>query len=158
MHKSGWWMMAMLLGAGSASARDAAQDRHDLLQAEAVLCQAFEDGDADTLRQWMDASFTLTDSKGTVTDFAQNIDEVARRDPRYDVFRNHGQDVRLYGDAAIVTGITTIRGRSGGDAFAADFQYTDTWVYRDGRWKLAASHASRLPEGRGRTSATAPGD
>jgi ketosteroid isomerase-like protein len=140
-------MMAMLLGAGSASARDAAQDRRDLLQAEAVLCQAFEDGDADTLRQWMDASFTLTDSKGTVTDFAQNLDEVARRDPHYDVFRNHGQDVRLYGDAAIVTGVTTVRGRSGNEAFAADFQYTDTWVYRDGRWKLAASHASRLPEG-----------
>jgi ketosteroid isomerase-like protein len=151
-------MMAMLMGAGSASARDAAQDRRDLLQAEAVLCQAFQDGDATTLREWMDDSFTLTDSKGAVTDLAQNLDDVARRDPYYDVFRNHGQDVRLYGDAAIITGITTIRGRSGADAFAADFQYTDTWVYRDGRWKLAASHASRLPEGQGRASAAPPGD
>ena len=34
----------------------------------------------------------------------------------------------------------------GKDAFAADFQYTDTWVRRDGRWKLAASHASRLQQ------------
>jgi ketosteroid isomerase-like protein len=156
MHKSGWWMMAMLLGTGPASARDAAQDRRDLLQAEAVLCRAFQDGDAKTLRVWMDDGFTLTDSKGTVTDFAQNLDEVARRDPHYDVFRNHGQHVRLYGDAAIVTGITTIEGHAGTDAFAADFQYTDTWVYRDGRWKLAASHASRLPEGQGRTSPQGP--
>ncbi len=157
MHKSGWWMMAMLLGAGSASARDAAQDRRDLLHAEAVLCQAFQDGDAATLREWMDDSFTLTDSKGTVTDFAQNLDEVARRDPYYDVFRNHGQDVRLYGDAAIVTGITTIQGRSGTDAFAADFQYTDTWVYREGRWKLAASHASRLPDDHASAPEAGPG-
>jgi ketosteroid isomerase-like protein len=120
-------------------------DEREILQTEAALCHAFEAGDAAYLRQALDPRFTLTGSTGVVTDRAQNIAEVEKREPSYDVFRNHDQVVRLYGDAAIVTGVTSIEGRAGGEAFAADFQFTDTWVRRDGRWLLAASHASRLP-------------
>jgi ketosteroid isomerase-like protein len=134
----------VLLGGAIAHARDAASDTRELLRVEAELCKAFEVGDADTLRKGLDSTFTLTDSHGEVTDFARNVDDVAKRDPRYDEFRNHEQKVRLYGDAAIITGITSVKGHSGADAFAADFQFTDTWVRRDGHWKLAASHASRL--------------
>ena len=139
-------MTAMLVGAAStAMARDAAQDQRDLLQAEAALCQAFESGNAEALRTGLTGDFTLVDSRGAVSGLAQNLDEVARREPYYDEFRNHDQQVRLYGDAALVVGITRIKGRAGGEAFAADFRYTDTWVLRDGRWLLAASHASRIP-------------
>ena len=80
-----------------------------------------------------------------VTDLGQNLAEVASGDPDYEVFRNHGQKIRLYGDSAIVTGITSIKSHSGDTTFEGDFQFTDTWVRRDGGWKLAASHASRLP-------------
>lgn len=135
-------LFAALVGRGHA--RDAAQDEREIRRVEAALCQAFERGDADTLRKHLEARFTLTGSTGGVTDFAQNVAKVAQRDPAYEIFRNHDQTVRLYGDAAIVTGITTIKGQSGGEPFTGDFQFTDTWVYHDGRWKLAASHASRL--------------
>ena len=130
----------------TALANDAARDERELRRVEALLCHAFESGDADALRRNLDPRFTLTSSSGEVTDFAQNIAEVAKREPRYDVFRNHEQKIRLYGNAAIITGITTIKGISGGSAFAGDFQFTDTWVRRDGHWRLAASHASRLPK------------
>jgi ketosteroid isomerase-like protein len=69
---------------------------------------------------------------------------VQAREPRYETFRNHGQSIRIYGDTAIITGVTSVKGTAGGEAFAADFRFTDTWLYRDGRWLLAASHASRL--------------
>jgi len=136
--------LILVLLAGTAQARDVRQDERELLHTEAVLCAAFEQGDAATLRRGLDPTFTLTDSHGQVTGFARNVDDVTRRDPAYDVFRNHDQQVRLYGDAAVVTGITTVRGRSGKDAFAADFQYTDTWIRRADGWKIVASHASRL--------------
>ena len=132
------------LGASPAVARAPATDEKEILRVEAVLCQAFESGDASTLRKFMDDTFTLTTSRGEVTDYAQNVSEVMKREPRYEVFRNHDQKVRLYGDAAIVHGITTIKGSADGQAFAGDFQYTDTWVRRGGTWKIAASHASRL--------------
>jgi ketosteroid isomerase-like protein len=143
------WTVALALCVASAAAaddrtaRDAA-DIRELLRIEAELCRAFESGDAATARAGLDDTFTLTDSHGVVTGYVRTIAEIERREPRYDVFRNHGQSVRRFGDAAIVTGVTTVQGTSGKDAFAADFAYTDTWVRRGGRWKLAASHASRL--------------
>ena len=142
-----WLVLAcapVFSAARSASARDAAQDEREILRAEALICKAFESGDGATLEKHLDARFTLTSSRGEVTDRKQNIAEVVSREPRYEVFRNHGQKIRLYGDAAIVTGVTTVKGTAGQDAFAADFQYTDTWIRRDGHWKMAASHASRL--------------
>ena len=139
-------VLPVVLLAGSAHARDGAGDEREIRRAEALLCHAWESGDAVTLRKYLDARFTLTSSRGEVSDLAQNVAEVAKRDPAYEVFRNHDQKVRLYGDAAIVTGITTIKGSSGGKPFEGDFQYTDTWVRSGGMWKLAASHASRLPK------------
>ncbi len=133
-----------VLPAVAALARDAASDEKEIRSVEAVLCRAFESGDAATLRKHMDATFTQTSSRGEVTDFEQNVAEVARREPRYEVFRNHDQKIRLYGDTAIILGITTVKGTADGKPFEADFQYTDTWIRRDGHWKIAASHASRL--------------
>lgn len=127
------------------SAHDTAEDEREILRIEAALCRAFETADVETLRKSLDRRFTLTDSRGAVSNLDQVIAEVASRDPAYDVFRNHGQTIRLYGNAAVVTGITTIEGRSGGTPFAGDFPFTDTWVRREGRWVMVASHASRLP-------------
>ena len=142
--------LAMLLFLSlAAHAREGAmnvdEDRAALMAAEAALCQAFEDGDVEALRRGLTEDFTLVDSRGKVTGLAENLAEVAAREPFYEVFRNHGQQVRLLGDTALVVGITSIRGRAGGDAFEADFRFTGTWVRRDGRWRLAASHASRIP-------------
>ncbi len=143
-----WLLAGMLtLAAGVAAVRDPAEDEREILRVEAALCRAFENGDADTLRKSLDERFTLTDSRGVLTSFEQTVAEVTRRDPIYEVFRNHNQTVRMYGDAAIVTGITTLKARSGGNLIEADFQFTDTWIHHDGRWKLAASHASRLLAG-----------
>ena len=144
MNYAGLLTIGLYCIASSVHAHDAAQDEREIRRVEAQLCHAFEIGDAGTLRKDLDVTFTLTNSHGEVSDFAQNLAEVASREPRYEIFRNHDQQVRVYRDAAIVTGITTVKGTSKGDAFAADFQFTDTYVRRDGRWLLAASHASRL--------------
>jgi len=136
--------MLVVIAACDGFAHAASGDEQEIRRVEALLCKAFESGDAATLRRYMDATFTQTSSRGEVTDFEQNIAEVAKREPRYEVFRNHEQKVRLYGDSAIILGITTVKGTAEGKPFEADFQYTDTWIRRDGRWKIAASHASRL--------------
>jgi hypothetical protein len=97
------------------------------------------------LARFLDEGFTLTDSRGGVTTREENLTEVRNREPRYEVFRNHHMKVRLYGQAAVVNGITSVKGTAGGQPFEADFQFTDTLVKRGGSWVLVASHATRLP-------------
>lgn len=137
-------LLSALLVSGCAQPRDEARDRREILAVEAALCRAFEAGDAVALRRHLTADFTLVDSRGRETGLAANLVELESGEPDYEVFRNHGQRIRLHGDAAIVTGITTVRGTSAGSPFAADFRFTDTWVRAGGGWKLAASHASAL--------------
>lgn len=137
-------MLLILLSALSPWA--AAQDRSDDAQIVAALhraCEAYRTGDVEFLEGFLADNYTLTDSRGNVTRRDADLAQVRAGDPRYEVFENRDMDVRLYGDAAVVTGITSVKGTSGGEPFKADFQFTDTMIKRDGRWQIAASHISR---------------
>jgi hypothetical protein len=117
-------------------------DEKVILERIHKACAAFEKGEAPFLLEFLDETFTLTDTRGNVTSREQNLVEVRKREPRYDVFRNHGMKVRVYGDSAVVTGITSVKGTSGGQAFAADLQFTDTLIKRGGTWRMVSSHVS----------------
>jgi len=120
-----------------------AQDVKQILQAEREICGAYEREDADWLEQHLDPTFTLTSSTGKVTTRADEVADL-RGGTKYDVFRNRDSKVRVYGDAAVVTGITRVEGKSDGKPYALDFQFTDTYIRKDGGWTIVASHASRL--------------
>jgi len=139
-----WFVASLALAASTPHARDKAGDASEIRSVEAKLCEAFEKGDAKTLREYMDPQFTQGTSRGDIEDFKQTVSEVEKREPAYDEFRNHDQTVRAYDNAAIVIGVTSIKGKSEGKPFAADFKYTDTYIYRGGHWWLAASHATKL--------------
>ena len=119
-------------------------DEAGLRRAEAELCEAFRNADAKTIARIEDERYTLTDSHGGVSGRDGDIAEAKKGDPRYSEFRNHSQKIRFYGDTAIVNGVTSLKGESGGKAFAGDFQFTDAWIRRGGEWKIVSSHASRL--------------
>jgi ketosteroid isomerase-like protein len=53
-------------------------------------------------------------------------------------------EVRLYGDAAVVTGRTHARGVQAGAAFDVLLRFTDVFVRRNDRWQAVASHATRI--------------
>jgi ketosteroid isomerase-like protein len=52
--------------------------------------------------------------------------------------------VRLFGDAAIVTGRTHGRGRYQDVPYDVWIRFTDVFVRREGRWQAVASHATLL--------------
>lgn len=128
-----------------ASAREQTE-AETVLQRLHEACQAYEDGDAEYLADFLHADYTLTNTRGMVTNRAQDLAELRSGDPDYDVFRNHDMQVRIYGDTAVVNGITSLKGTSNGKAFELDARFTDTLIRRDGRWMLVASHATRIEE------------
>jgi ketosteroid isomerase-like protein len=136
------WLLAIAMFAQNALAAPA-DDEREIRKVEAALCDALRTGDAAAIAKLEDETYTLTNSKSEVTTRADDIAD-AKKGVRYDEFRNHDQKVRLYGDAAIVLGVTSVKGTSGGKAFAADFQFTDTYIRRGDGWKIAASHATRI--------------
>lgn len=129
-----------------------------ILEAEREICAAFEREDADWLEAHLDPSFTLVNSTGKVTTAADEVADL-RAGTRYDVFRNRDSNVRVYGDAAVVTGITRVEGGEGDARYAIDFRFTDTYLRRPTGWVIVASHASRMdpqPPREAAASAAAP--
>jgi ketosteroid isomerase-like protein len=138
------WMFAALASLAASAAPSASGDEQAIRNVEKTLCEAIRTGDAGTIARLEDETYTLTTSRGEVTTRADDIADAKKGAVRYAEFRNHDSRIRLYGDAAIVTGITSLAGESDGKPFALDVAFTDTYVRRSDGWKIAASHASRL--------------
>jgi ketosteroid isomerase-like protein len=60
------------------------------------------------------------------------------------------EDMRAYvhGTTAIVTGWLVARGRGPSGPFNRRYRYTDTWLYRDGRWRVIGAQDYLVPERR----------
>jgi ketosteroid isomerase-like protein len=52
--------------------------------------------------------------------------------------------VRQYGNTAVVTLLDTAVGTFDGKDIGGQFRLTDTWVMRDGKWRMVALHSSRI--------------
>jgi len=54
--------------------------------------------------------------------------------------------VRVYGEAAVVTGRNTVNGTYKGTDFSVQYRWTDTWVKKAGRWQCVATAESRIAQ------------
>jgi ketosteroid isomerase-like protein len=122
----------------------AANDEQAILQLEHRLCDAFQKSVADFIAKSEDEIHTLTNSHSQVSGRQDDIADARSGDPHYDEFSNRDMKVRLCGDAAVVTGVTSVKGTSKSKAFAVEVQFTDTFIRRDGAWKIVAGHATKL--------------
>ena len=121
-----------------------ADDTREIERVERELLDAIRTGDAATIEKYEDETYTLVSTRGEVTTRADDIADAKKGEIRYTEFRNHDTTMRLYGDAAIRIGITTLKGTASGKPFALDVRFTDTYIRRADGWKLAASHATRI--------------
>ena len=56
--------------------------------------------------------------------------------------------VRVFGDAAVVTGKAALRdAKYNGKDVSGDYLFTDVYVKRDGRWQAVASHSNKVHAG-----------
>ncbi len=54
--------------------------------------------------------------------------------------------VRIYGDAAVVTGRMTAKQTFQGQDISGQYQCTDMLIKKDGRWQCVATHLSLIPQ------------
>jgi ketosteroid isomerase-like protein len=136
--------IALFVFSQAAMAASAEHDEKDIRRVEKELCDAFKTGDAAAIERIEDSTYTLTNTHGEVSGRADDIADAKKGEIRYSEFRNHDQTVRLYGDAAIVLGITSLKGTANGKSIELDAKFTDTYVRRADGWKIVASQATRL--------------
>ena len=117
-----------------------------VMQVTQDACVAFLNADLAAAESLLAPGFTLVNSNAVVQSREEVLAEVRNRDPVYSEFRNHSMSARVFGDAAIVQGITTVKGKSGEHAFDVNVRFTDTLIRENGKWRLVVSHVTAIPK------------
>jgi ketosteroid isomerase-like protein len=136
--------LACLAATAAAAAPPSAEQA--LIDLENTLSAAYLKGDARTVATTLDASYTLTNSRAVVSHRDDDLREVGAGDPRYTVFSTHDMEARVFGDAGVVIGIVSLKGTAQGKPFDVDMRFTDTFVRRDGAWKMVAAQVTPIPK------------
>ena len=122
-----------LVGSAQAQAggKPAAVDDSDLKSAERQWVEAYYKGDGKTLAGFETDDFNVI-ANGQKETKEEQIAEVERRGPAGVPASNTEEEIRHYGDVALITGL------SGG----ANVRYTTVWVKQNGQWKVVHLHYS----------------
>lgn len=126
-----------------ATASPAAEDSVRAL--EEARGQALLRGDTVALSRMTAAEFNELTRFGTVRTRADNLRDVSSGMLRLASVRFDSLSVRIYGDIAILQGITDNEGTMGGVAFSGRIRYTRVFVRRDGRWQAVTMQHTPMP-------------
>jgi Domain of unknown function (DUF4440) len=99
--------------------------------------------------EWFERMFAadylavLTDAS-TLTK-ARAIQELRSREITWDWVRAEDTHVRVYEDAAVVTGRFLGNGKYKGQPMTENQRFTSVWIKRNGRWQAIAEHFTSMP-------------
>ena len=100
--------------------------------------------DADFLDRLEADDYTYTGPDGGVSHKADDIDAAKAGIVRIESFSHRDMKVQVYGETAVVTGATILKGTAGDMDLSGRFRWTDVFVKRDGRWQVVASQATSV--------------
>lgn len=112
---------------------------------ERAWLDAYEQHDAKAMDAIMADDFTITFPNGSMQSKTQILASLKGPRPAGRSIKFHTEDVqaRVYGDTVILIGrVVTQYQRDGQSASKEEQRYTDTYVKRNGRWQVVASHLS----------------
>jgi ketosteroid isomerase-like protein len=141
--------VVLLLAGHPTDAQTLSAAEQEVLKVENDWNQALVKRDTASLQQFYADEYLYTDPDGLVWDKAKDLANLTSGSAaRLSAYQLDDTRVRMYGDVAVVTGRTTIKGifeRVYSDVSGA-YRFTDVFVKRNGRWQCIASQASRIVE------------
>jgi len=88
--------------------------------------------------------FAYTDVDGSFMDRRKWLSHIRNEVDQYEQLGNTGMQVRVYGNAAVVTGDYHERIKIKGKPVIRSGRFTDTWIHQNGEWKCVASQATLM--------------
>lgn len=106
--------------------------------------EAMTKKDSNFLQNVLDNELTYIHSNGLVETKTQHIDNILSGTIVYKFMRPDELLVRVYKKSAVVTGVVFVNGMFKGKEFDICLRFTDVYVKRKGKWKLAAWQSLRV--------------
>jgi ketosteroid isomerase-like protein len=118
----------------------------ELIKLENAWADAWIRSDVAFHDRIMADDYTWTSPWGEVFTKARNLALVKSGDDVITSWVLAEMKVRIYGDAAVVSGCDTIKETYKGEDITSQNRWTHTWVKRSGRWQCVAGHSSEIAQ------------
>ena len=116
----------------------------DLLKLEEDFAKAIVSNDADAVAQFVSDDWIIIDPDGGVIDKGRFLAVMRSGALTHEAMESTDVRLRAYGDTAVVTAVTSTKGKFMGQEFTSRERATDVFVKLDGRWQCVLTHLTRL--------------
>lgn len=145
-HRALGAILAFALFASIARA-DEASDKTALIQLERDLASALVKSDLAGLEEKLTADWKIVLSEGAIMTREELVQYMKSGKLKFSASSVDELDIRVYGDAAVVVGISISKGTWDGQAFDGRDRFSDIFIRKDGKWRCVSSHNSTLKNG-----------
>jgi len=125
---------------------DSARDERELVQLVKELNEASVKADIAFFERVLHEDYAHHRPGGEVENRAQYLENRKTRRVEYESLLADDIKVRVYGDAAVVTGRSTAKGKDQHGQQIERRRWTRVLVRRDGRWQFVNFHATPVPK------------
>ncbi len=137
-------LLCLPLASGRALAQASSSVEQDIIKLEQAATDAQFKKDRAALERLLADDYLYTHSNGSVLNKAQEIAQSMSSDVQWTDSKLADLKVRIFGDAAVLTGRQTIQGTAKGYV-PGPRRITDMFVKRNGRWQWAGGQATLEP-------------
>ena len=110
----------------------------ELTQLTDQYIAALKSKDTATLQRIWSDDLTFITLRGDVQTKAQRLADIQSGANRFDSLETTDRTVRVYGDTAVMTSLTTLKGQYGGQEASGQFRVTNVFVRRGGAWQIVS--------------------
>jgi hypothetical protein len=118
----------------------------ELMRLESVWNEAHEKGDASVLEKLWADDLEVTVPRMPVMSKSEVLGFARFGRMKFQRYQTSDLKVRVYGDAAVVSGRLQRTRTLGEKAVNDDWRFTKLYVRREGRWQVVAFHASEAAQ------------
>ena len=118
----------------------------ELLKLQGAFAEAIVKNDLEGIGRLVADDWIIIDPNGGIVDRTRFFEVIKSGALAHNTMESEDFRVRVYGDSAVVTGITRTKGRFMGQEFSTQERATDVFVRRAGRWQCVLTHLTRFSE------------
>ena len=96
------------------------------------------------LERHLSDDYISTFPDGSVLDKKGEIESVKSGAVALTEMKPSEMKARIYGEAAVITGRSTIKAKVKGQDVSGEYRFTDVWIRRGDRWQAVASQVTRI--------------
>jgi ketosteroid isomerase-like protein len=130
-------LVTLLLCVGCQRLRNDAQN--ELMRVEKEFAQAVLNNDAEAIGKFLSDDWVIIDADGRIIDKSHFLGVIKSGALVHEAFGMYDMTVRVCGDSAVVTTITSAEGKFMKQPFSSRERATDVFVMRGGRWQCVFS-------------------